>query len=83
MTETNPVRETRERLGLSRDQLAVALDRSCAQVSAIERFALPRLAPGLRGGFEALGVDFDALSKCYVERRAAMAVEVRKAASHG
>lgn len=83
MSVENPIKVAREGLGLSRAQLAVALERSYSLVAALEAGSLASLHESLRPRVEAIGLDFDELADRYARYRAAWGRQVtEKAVSH-
>lgn len=67
--EMNPVKKTRERLGLSVKELALALGVSYSTVMAHEVGLPRRLGASLRPGLQKLGINIEELAEAYARWR--------------
>jgi len=65
----NPVRKWRERLGLDRNEAAIALGISESYLGSVERGVHKRLGKSFRSGLRRLGTDPDELDRLYQEWR--------------
>ena len=87
MTPINPLRETRERLNLSRHELALMASTSIVAIYNAERGSLTRVPESICKVLAGLGVDAVALGREYAAWRAELGektfVETRAAQGFG
>lgn len=83
MFPDNPIKQTREARGLSRNRFAMLAGLTYSQVTAVEAGRLASVPEAWRAGLDAAGFDRDALDRDYRAWRAGLTARAEKAAANG